>query len=249
MSRGLRPFFSYHGSKALLAPWYPCPQHDRIVEPFAGSACYALRYPDRKVVLVEKYPVLAAVWRYLLRVSEREVLELPDLEEGQTVADLPVCQEARWLIGYNLRKAQVRPGRTPSAWMRRHRWRGFWGAHQRQRIARQLRAIRHWTLVEGEYTEAPGGPATHFVDPPYQHQGQSYPCGNQQINYPALGLWCRSREGQVVVCEAEGADWLPFEPLRAVRSAASRGKIGRSREVVWTNGGGVQQSLCFGGML
>lgn len=246
--RRLRPFFSYHGAKALAAPWYPAPQHERLIEPFAGSACYALRYPDRRVVLIEKYPVLAAVWRYLIAVREREILALPDVEDETSVAALPVCQEARWLIGFNLRKAQARPGLTPSAWMRAHRWRGFWGPHQRERIARQLCAIRHWTLIEGDYTRAPGGPATWFVDPPYQHKGQNYACGNKQIDYPALGLWCRSREGQVIVCEAAGADWLPFQELRPVRSAASRGKVGRSCEMVWTNAGGVQEHFAFGEM-
>ncbi len=29
--------------------------------------------------------------------------------------------------------------------------------------------------------------------------------------------------------------WLPFSPLRTVRSAASRGKVGRSREAIWTS--------------
>lgn len=239
----LRPFFGYYGAKWILSPWYPAPRHRRLVEPFAGSACYALTYPDREVWLVEAYPVVAAIWRYLIAVSEREILELPDLAEGQSVADLAVPQEARWLIGYCLRKAQARPGLTPSAWMRAHRWRGFWGPAWRARIARQLSAIRHWRVVEGDYTAAPDGPATWFVDPPYSRGGEHYAHGSRRLDYGALADWCRSRPGQVIACEAAGADWLPFAPLRSVRSAASRGRVGRSHEIVWLNDAGRQLAL------
>jgi hypothetical protein len=48
----LRPFFGYYGGKWRDAvKHYPPPEHTRIVEPFAASAGYSLRYPDRKVIL------------------------------------------------------------------------------------------------------------------------------------------------------------------------------------------------------
>ena len=40
----LRPFFCYYGGKWRAAPKYPPPEHDTIVEPFAGAAGYATRY-------------------------------------------------------------------------------------------------------------------------------------------------------------------------------------------------------------
>lgn len=43
----LHPFFPYYGSKWSLGPLYPAPRHDRIIEPFAGSACYSLHHPER----------------------------------------------------------------------------------------------------------------------------------------------------------------------------------------------------------
>ena len=50
--------------------------------------------------------------------------------------------------------------------------------------------------------------------------------------YPAaLSEWCRSRRGQVMVCENEGARWLPFRPFRSIQSTSN----GVSREVIWTN--------------
>ena len=46
----------------------------------------------------------------------------------------------------------------------------------------------------------------------------------------------RARLGQVIVCENEGADWLPFSPLADVKATRPNS---RSIEVVWT--GGVNQ--------
>jgi len=44
----LRPFWRYYGGKWRAAPRYPAPRHDLIIEPFAGAAGYAMRYPDQK---------------------------------------------------------------------------------------------------------------------------------------------------------------------------------------------------------
>jgi site-specific DNA-adenine methylase len=62
----LRPFLRYYGGKWSLAPSYPEPRFATIIEPFAGAAGYSLRYADRRVTLVEKYPVIAGIWRYLI---------------------------------------------------------------------------------------------------------------------------------------------------------------------------------------
>lgn len=236
--RRLRPFFGYYGSKWLLAPHYPAPEHRRLVEPFAGSACYSLLHWRREVTLVDAYPVIAGVWRYLIGVSQEEILRLPDLREGQTVDDLAVLpQEARWLIGFWIRNAQSRPGQTLSPWAIAHGRRGvaaFWGEAARARIARQLPCIRHWRVIEGDYREALQGEATYFVDPPYVVGGVNYAA--RPGSYELLARWCRELPGQVIVCEAQGADWLPFISLRSVRSAASRGTVGQSAEVIWTGG-------------
>src|SRR4051812_30797872 len=87
----MRPFFGFYGGKWRDAPkHYPAPSHGVIVEPFAGSAGYSVRYADRRVILGEKDPVIYAVWDYLIHVPAREILAIPNLEEGQTVADLPI---------------------------------------------------------------------------------------------------------------------------------------------------------------
>lgn len=67
------PLFSYFGSKWTIATSYPAPMHRTIVEPFAGSAGYALRYASREVILVERDPVVASVWRFLLGARRSEI--------------------------------------------------------------------------------------------------------------------------------------------------------------------------------
>lgn len=233
----IRPLFPYYGGKWRIAPHYPAPVHRTIVEPFAGSAGYALRYPEHDVILVERNPKVAATWRYLLRVTEEEVRSLPLIGPEQTVDDLNVCEEARYLIGWALNAANTSPCRTPSKWMREEgrKTAQFWGEEKRERVARSVSRIRHWRLVEGDYSDAPDVDATWFIDPPYAVAGKHYP--TQVTDYDALACWCRERKGQVIVCENDGATWLPFRPFLIARANHSRhgGKV--SREAIWTNEG------------
>ena len=232
----LNVFFRYFGSKWRSAVRYPPPRHETIVEPFAGSAGYATRYHWKRVILVEKDPLIASIWRFLLRASAREILALPDLPADGVAMDLDVCEEARQLIRFNLNGAS---GNRDSF----TRWSiddpaSVWGRTIRARLASQVDKIRHWQIIEGTHADAPDVEATWFVDPPYQRLGNCYPCGADDLDFAALASWCRSRRGQVIVCENEGADWLPFRFLGNV-AAAHRGTgrelDGISREAIWTN--------------
>ena len=233
----LRPFFGFYGGKWRDTPkHYPAPANGTIVEPFAGSAGYSVRYPDRSVILGEKDPVIYGVWKYLISVSARDILAIPDVAPGQSVADLPISEEARWLVGFWLNRGASRPRTGPSAWMRDGiRPGSFWGERVRQTIARQVDRIRHWQVFNCSYEDLPfSGEATWFVDPPYQKQGKHYHHGAEAIDFAALGTWCRTRPGQVIVCENEGADWLPFTPLTDVKTTR---RSSRSIEVVWVGEG------------
>lgn len=230
------PFFTYYGGKWRVAPKYPAPQHERIFEPFGGSAGYSLRHPDRKVWINDADPVIAGTWDYLVAVSEEEVLALPDLNADQTVDDLGVCQEARWLIGWWLNKGSAQPKLRPSTFMLKYPQGGpYWGEGIRRRIASQLDAIRHWTITNYDYEELPGWSGTWFVDPPYELAGKHYRYGTESVgDFDRLGRWCQAREGQVIVCEADGADWLPFEPLAVIDGTEGKQKKARARvEVMW----------------
>jgi hypothetical protein len=95
-------------------------------------------------------------------------------------------------------------------------------------ISCQVPFIKHWKIIEGEYTSAPDLEATWFIDPPYHRSGNLY---LHQVNsYTDLSDWCRSRQGQVMVCEQGGATWLPFTPFRSTKVFFNES----SMEVLWT---------------
>lgn len=233
----LKPFFYYFGAKHRAAPFYPAPTHDHIIEPFAGAAGYSLRHAGaRQVTLIDKFPAIVETWRYLLRVSAKEILALPDLRKGQTVDDLKVPPEAKMLIGWWLNHGCRMPYKSPSAWMRSGiRPNSFWGDSVRQRIAAQLDRIRHWKILEGDYTQALDVEATWFIDPPYVGAGTNYKFGSQLLDFKALAAWCRSRRGQVMVCESDQATWLPFRFMRTTRANSNRWGARVMHEGLWTN--------------
>jgi site-specific DNA-adenine methylase len=229
----LKPFWRYYGGKFRAAPRYPIPDHDTIVEPFAGAAGYSTRYPERRVILVEKYPVIAEMWRYLIRVSATEIRRIP--LNPQHIDDLPtwVPQPARDLIGWWLNNATVSPCRQLSSGRIQNAANGRkfegWTEATRERIATQVEKIRHWQIIEGDYTSSPLIEATWFVDPPYNNRAGSYYVHNN-IDYKMLALWCRIQRGQKIVCENEGATWLPFRPFMTLKPGIN-GK--GSKEVIW----------------
>ena len=232
----LRPFFSYYGGKWRIAKkLYPEPKHDVLVEPFAGSAGYALRYPERQVILCEKDPCVAAVWRYLIHEATIErILELPDVDAGTNISKLRVSQPERYLIGFWLNRAGVRPKTSTSAWMRPGLRPGsFWGQRVKETIASQLSAIRHWQIFCCDYRKCPyDGKATWFVDPPYQIKGRHYRFGSPSIDFQKLRSWCLTRRGQTIVCEQAGSEWLRFVPIQKCKTTR---KSKRSHEAVWIN--------------
>lgn len=225
----LRPFFPYYGGKFRAAPRYPEPLNDWIVEPFAGSAGYSLRYPDRQVVLVEACPDIAAIWTYLTLASPREILRLPLLEPGQTAADAKAPAEARVLIGMWLDPGSTHPKPNRRFTVDPRYGSLKWGARARERIASQVDRIRHWIVKCGDYTAAPRKVrATWFIDPPYQRMGVHYRFGSNRIDYSSLAHWCKRQRGQVIVCEGSGGDWLPFESFGLMRA-----KRGHAPELLW----------------
>ena len=230
-------FFMYFGAKHELSRRYPAPLHDTIIEPFAGSAGYATRHHHKRVVLIDKDPVVVGLWSFLLRSTARDILALPELEDGQRVEELAICQEARWLIGRWIDIGAKKPANKRTPWAKENPH-GTWGRTIRARLASQVGKIRHWQIIEGTYADAPDVEATWFIDPPYEKAGIQYTVGSAGIDFTHLGAWCRERQGQVIVCEEGGATWLPFRPFREINGM----QHGRSTtsEVIWTNDDATQ---------
>jgi len=222
----LRVFIPYFGAKYMRAPRYPAPLHDTIIEPFAGAAGYSVRNHERNVILIDRSEYIAGVWSYLIHVGAAEVASLPLLRPGDTVDDLKIPQEAKWLIGFWINQGSSTPKKTMGGrWTNRKT--GTWGDVARARLSSQVEHIRHWKVIHGDYRDAPNVDATWFIDPPYQEQGKNYPY--QIDDYDVLARWCRSRIGQVMVCESEGADWLEFRPITTVVGGTHR----KTTEVLW----------------
>lgn len=202
----LNPFFSYFGSKYRLSKWYPMPHYNKIIEPFAGSAGYSLRYPDREVVLYEIYEPLILVWDYLINVKEDEFLKLPvlDYNKENDVSKQNIPEEAKILIGFWLTESQTSASRYPLSKSRG----GNWSERKKQKLSNQLKYIRHWKIIKGSYEDIENEHATWFVDPPYEQAGKRYIFKN--IDYQFLGNWCLGRFGEIIVCEQNSAKWMNF---------------------------------------
>lgn len=108
----------------------------------------------------------------------------------------------------------------------------------------------HWRLIEGDYSEGLALLDEHttcFVDPPYSSPaGAKYatrPKGTPEQRaawYAELGERVRAMPGQVIVCENEGATWLPFRKFGTFR----RGMNGAgSREVCYYQVAGEQRDV------
>lgn len=232
----MKTFFNFYGGKYRIAPRYPTPEKKTIIEPFAGAAGYSLRYPDRNIILVDADEKIVGVWEYLIHVSAAEIMKLP--HKINHINEVKSCQESRWLIGFWLNPGSQMPKNVPSAWARNPlpgRLNTYWGKGVRERIASQVDKIRHWKIIHGDYTESPNISATWFIDPPYNNdKGRAYI--KQVGDYEKLGTWCKTRKGQVLVCENKGANWLPFKFLMTAKASVGYGRRAYSEEVLWTNG-------------
>lgn len=221
--------FKYFGSKLSLAGVYPPPVHDTLIEPFAGSAAYAVAHRRTpRVILIERDTKVVALWHRLLAMTADEIRALPDPSEGDLSTDLLVAFAAG-------RTTRDTPDRFTVSPRMEQRFRPMVN-----RIAAVVDECRHFEVIEGDYTDAPDVEATWFIDPPYaptgtgrwdRARGGRYRHNNASLDYADLATWCTSRSGQVIVCDQDGSDWLPWNGQVSARDGAHGGY----QEVWWTN--------------
>lgn len=218
--------FYYLGRKKRLAGLYPEPRFDTIIEPFAGSAAYSLhglRWKKR-VIVNDSNPDTIGVWRYLQQASVDDIRNLPDLQYQDRISDIKwLCDAERWLISYHINPGANQRSDVVQKFSR-------WAAGKRY-IIENLHKIKHWEIQLGDYAQIDNQEATWFVDPPYIKTAAYY-MSIGALDYPSLSGWCLSRHGQLIACEAQGADWLPFQPLATIHIAGKS----VSREAVYIGG-------------
>lgn len=213
--------FYYYGRKKQIAKYYPSPAYDTIIEPFAGAAAYSL-YKDnwkKNVILVEKDPKVYEIWDWLIHHATIEEIEnLPDLKVGEKSSEFLHIIHAATKMAFAFKTIKVTP-------VLERNW-----EISRRVFKENLYKIKHWQIINDDYTAAPDIEATWFIDPPYKGDaGMGYRFGSNLINYDELAKWAKSRKGEVIFCEGENGDYLDFKPLIELKGVAGK----TSKEVVY----------------
>ena len=226
--------FYYYGRKKQIARYYPLPNYSTIVEPFAGSAAYSFHGSNwkRNILLVEKDPRVASVWEWLISEATPEsILKMPELRVGEKSSEFLHIVHAATKMAFHYRTIKVTPVLARN-----------WEISKRLMHA-NLFKVKHWRIINGDYRECPDIEATWFVDPPYKGEaGMGYKYGSDSIDYHELAQWALKRRGEIIFCEGDRGDYLPFRPL-----VASKGVAGKaSKEVVFYRSPfGYPQSAMF----
>ena len=213
--------FYYYGRKKQLAKHYPEPQLETIIEPFAGSAAYSLHGDNwrKQVILVEADERVASIWEWLIEeATPEEIKNLPDLKVGDRSSEFLHIVHAATKMAFAYKTIKVTPVLERN-----------WEISKRV-MASSLHKVRHWRIITGDYSSAPDLEATWFIDPPYKDSpGQGYQYSSDLIDYDSLAQWAQDRRGQVIFCEGENGDYLPFENLRELSGVAGK----RSKEKIF----------------
>jgi len=204
--------FYYYGRKKKIIKYYPKPIHDTIIEPFAGSGSYVMEYFEKNVILYELNFKIYFVWKYLQEASIKDILGLPILKKGQCLNSEEfnyLSNPEKWTIGLYLNPGSSVPKKSPGNFC-------DWDEKHRLLLSSELYKIKHWTIKNESYENCENIKATWYIDPPYNNKAGKY-YTNNKIDYEYLSEWCKNLHGQIIVCENEGAEWLPFEPLVSLK--------------------------------
>ena len=225
--------FYYYGRKKQLSRYYPTANYGTIIEPFAGAAaysCYGNNW-QKNVILIEKDEQVAAIWQWLIHsATSEEILAMPDLQIGEKTSNFLHIIHAVTKMAFHYKTIKT------TAVLARN-----WEISKRM-MAKNLHKVKHWTIICGDYHDAPDIEATWFIDPPYRlDPGMGYKYGSDRMDYPELAGWIAQRKGDVIACEGEYGDYLPFRPLITLKGVAGK----RSQEKLFyrTERGSLQRPL------
>lgn len=212
--------FYYYGRKKQIAKHYPEPNYDCIIEPFAGSAAYSFFSDNwkKQIILIEKDKRVAEIWEWLINeATPCKIKNMPDLKAGEKSSEFLHIIHAATKMAFKYKTIKVTPVLARN-----------WEISKRV-MSENLQKIKHWKIVCGDYTEAPDIEATWFIDPPYMADpGMGYEYSSAKIDYLQLAKWCMERQGEIICCEGEYGNYLPFTTLlelKGVAGKSSREKI------------------------
>ena len=232
-----RTIFSYYGGKGIISSKYPNPIKNIIIEPFAGGAAYSLKHYKKQIILYDINVQTCEMWEFIL--SEDAPYHIKKIPKKVTAGDKidSICNSIKVPVGLKLiMQASCNVGtaginrnyQTITKIAAKH-----WGKSI-DKLFFWWPKIRHWKIINNNYTSIKNKSATWFIDPPYNNSaGNIYKHCN--IDYMSLGLWCKNRQGQCIVCENYGASWLPFSPMM-VNNYGIRSKLKKTKnkEVIYT---------------
>lgn len=217
--------FYYYGAKNQLAKYYPYPEHNLIIEPFAGSAAYScfhlLKNKELKCLLIDKDEKVAECWNFLLNCSEKDIINYPTPKINEQTSDFLImtCAVSNASSKCKSMKFTERLAKVFNI--------------QKNRILKLFNIRDRIQFKYGEYFDIKNEIATWFIDPPYQiikenntifqnGNGYSKKCNSDNINYKNLGEFCLNRNGQIIVCEKSGANWLDFQNFRDNKTSLNK---------------------------
>ncbi|WP_341736842.1 hypothetical protein [Microcoleus sp. CAWBG640] len=223
--------FYYYGRKKQIAKHYPGPNFDAIIEPFAGSAAYSLygNYWQKEVILIERDEEVSKIWQWLIdEATPSKISNLPDLAVGEKSSELLHIIHAATKMAFHYKTIKVTPVLARN-----------WAVSKRY-MAENLFKVKHWKIISGDYTLAPDIEATWFIDPPYkENAGKGYRYGSKLIDYNKLAVWAKNRKGEVIFCEGDCGDYLPFKPLLDLKGVAGK----TSKEFIYYKSHKASQQL------
>jgi site-specific DNA-adenine methylase len=206
--------FYYYGRKKQIAKHYPKPNYDIIIEPFAGAAAYSLFQDNwkKQVILIEKDKRVADIWKWLIEdATIAKIKKMPDLKTGQHSTEFLHIIHAATKMAFKYKKIKVTPVLERN-----------WEISKRV-FVENLHKIKHWKIINGDYSLSPELDATWFIDPPYKGEpGMGYACSSNQIDYNALAQWALKRKGEVIFCEGMNGDYMPFSHLLTLPGVAGK---------------------------
>ncbi len=224
--------FSYYGSKGRFIDYYPKPIYDTIIEPFAGSAKYSCAYPEKKVILIDKFQHVVNAWQAILSASKEDIEALVQPAPYENFLKYCKDENQKSLYAFITTFAANSTRCSSSKYVER-----VFRACKARMLA-NVELIKHWECSKGNYTDAPDIEATWFLDGPYQFGGEHYNCSNKKINFNHLREWALSRKGQIIICENTRAQWIEITPFAKNWGLAGK----RSVEGYWTNMGYVTKN-------